>query len=188
MKEKQFACVVLGMAIFACFFGIMKMQTKLQEARKEAESAKESAEAASRERVVTSANFADLEKRSQAQIEYYRIWKPHFESFPQGEHVTKEFELKMKEADVNPFTESFEPAAYTDKFGVISKLQRVDLVFVGGYEMLFNFLGTIESSINTARVTSCSVKKAAGDEDIRMELTIDVPIIETADAAGAPTP
>lgn len=178
MKEKQFACVVLGMAIFACFFGIMKMQTKLQEARKEAESAKEAAETAGRERIVSASNFTDFEKKTRPEIKYYNIWKPHFESFPTTDRVTTEFEIKMKEAQIDAFSQDFEPTAYDDKYEFIKKLQRVDLVLVGGYAQLFNFLGKIESDLNTARVTSFTVKKAAGDEDIRMELTIDVPVME----------
>ena len=178
MKEKQFACVVLGMAIFACFFAVMKMQTKLQEARKEADAAKESAETAGRERIVSAANFTDFEKKTRPEIKYYNIWKPHFESFPSTDTVTTEFEIKMKQAEIDAFSQDFVPTAYDDKYEFIKKVQRVDLVLVGGYAQLFNFLGLVESELNTARVTAFTVRKATGDEDIRMELTIDVPVME----------
>lgn len=184
MKEKQFACVVIGMAIFACFFGIMKMQTKLQEARKEAEAAQTTAETTSRQRVVAAGNYSDLEQKSRAEIAYYEIWKPAFEAFPDENLVTEIFLAEMKKEEVDPFTQDFAPAAYKDKYEVISKLQRADLVFVGGYAKLFNWLGKIEATLPTSRVTSLQVKKAAGDEDIRMELTIDIPVIEMAVAGG----
>ena len=127
MKEKQLACIVLGMAIFACFFGIMKMQTKLQDARKRADSAKTTSENTNRQRVVSSANFADLQRKSEAEIAYYELWKPEFGQFPTGERVT-DFVLKhMKEKKVDPFSQGMNPVAYKDKHGIISKLQRVNL-------------------------------------------------------------
>ena len=59
MKDKQVACIVLIMAIAACFFGILKMQNRLQDARKQAEDAQGKAETAKSERVraVTALKF-----------------------------------------------------------------------------------------------------------------------------------
>ena len=177
MKEKQLACIVLGMAIFACFFGIMKMQTKLQDARKRADSAKTTSENTNRQRVVSSANFADLQRKSEAEIAYYELWKPEFGQFPTGERVT-DFVLKhMKEKGVDPFSQGMNPVAYKDKHGIISKLQRVNLTCVGDYDTVFNWLGDLEVEIATSRVTSCEVTKAQGEADIRMVLTIDVPVM-----------
>jgi len=176
MKEKQFACVVLGMAIFACFFGIMKMQTKLQDARNRADSAKTTAESTNRQRVVASGNFADLQKRSEAEIAYYKLWKPSFAQFPTGDRVTDFVQKHMDDWDVQPFSERMSAVAYKDKYGMISKIQRVNLTCVGDYHTVFNWLGDLEVRIATSRVTSCEVSKAPGEPEIRMILTIDVPV------------
>lgn len=182
MKEKQFACVVLGMAIFACFFGIMKMQTKLQDARKRADSAKTTAESTNRQRVVASGNFADLQKKSQAEIAYYELWKPEFEGFPTGDKVTDAVLKNMKKWKVEPFSQGMSTVAYKDKHGMISKVQRVNLTCVGEYDTVFNWLGNLEVEIATSRVTSCEVMKAQGDAGIRMVLTVDVPVLSEGEA------
>lgn len=177
MKEKQFACIVLGMAIFACFFGIMKMQTKLQDARKRADSAKTTAETTNRQRVVASENFADLKKKTEAEIAYYDLWKPSFEEFPTGDRVTDKVLAHMKKYGVDPFQQGMNTVAYKDKYGMISEIKRVNLTCVGGYENIFNWLGNLEAEIKTSRVTSCDVSKPQGDAEIRMVLTIDVPVL-----------
>jgi hypothetical protein len=134
---------------------------------------------------VAEGNYKSFEEKSRAEIGYYEIWKPSFEAFPTTNHVTERFLALMKEDDVNPFTQDFETAAYKDKHEMITQLQRVDLVLVGGYAKLFNFLGKIEARLPTSRVTSCGVKKAAGDEEIRMELTIDIPVVDLAGGQSA---
>ena len=141
MKEKQFACVVIGMAIFACFFGIMKMQTKLQDARKRAETAKTTAESTNRQRVVADGNFVDLQKKSRNQIAYYEIWRPLFEEYQSGTDVTEKFQGLMRAHKVSPFSENITRAANQDKHGVITQLQRITLVCVDDYSKLFNWLG-----------------------------------------------
>lgn len=183
MKDKQMACFILGMAIFACFFGMMKMQATLQEARTEAESAELTTETTSRQRIVAKGNFAQLQEKTKAEIEYYQLWRPHFESFPAASAVTDEFLANMKAHTVEPFQQDFTATAYKDKYGVITRLQRVNLVLVDDYAKLFNWLGLVESNMPTSRVTSLSVRRATGDEEIHMELTIDIPVIETAESS-----
>ena len=183
MKEKQFACVVLGMAIFACFFGIMKMQTKLQDARKGADAAKTTAESTNRQRVVASGNFADLQKKSEAEMAYYELWKPEFGQFPTGDSVNQYVQKHMEKYDgVQPFSEQMTAVAYKDKHGIISKLQRINLTCVGDYYNVFNWLGDLEVQIATSRITSCEVSKAQGDPEIRMVVTIDVPIMSESES------
>ena len=84
---------------------------------------------------------------------------------------------------IDPFHQDMLPAAYKDKYEVITKLQRIDLVLVGEYAKLFRWLGNIERDIPTSRVTNCLVTKPAGDQEIRMELTIEVPVLEVPEVA-----
>lgn len=185
MKEKQFACFILGMAIFACFFGIMKMQTKLQDARKRSDSAKTTAENTNRQRVVATSNFANLQKKSEGEIAYYEIWKPYFDAYPDGQTVIDRFLDHMKEeGKIEPFRQQMSNVAYKDKHGTISKLQRINLTCVDEYAVIFNWLGDVEREFPTSRITSCEVSKAQGDSDIRMILTVDIPLTSAADKSA----
>lgn len=152
------------------------MQTKLHDANKGAEDATTTAGNTKRQHVVAAGAYADLQTKSKAEIAYYKLWKPHFEEFPSGNAVTDKFLEKMVGLDA--FSQLMEPAAYKDKYEVITKIQRIDLVFVGEYAKHFNWLAKIENDISTARVTNCAVSKPSGDQEIRMELTIEVPVLE----------
>ncbi len=186
MKEKQFACFILGMAIFACFFGIMKMQTKLQDARKAADTAKTDAENTSRQRMVAASNFADLEKKSKAEVAYYQAWRPHFEGFREGTGVYDKVAALMKKDNIEPYRQDIAAVGYKDKFGVISQIQRVNLVLVDEYVKLFSFLAFLEGDLKTARVTSLAVQKSTGEsEHIQMEVTVDVPVLAVTEGEGA---
>lgn len=177
MKDKQAACFILGLAIFACFFGIMKMQTKLQDARKKADSAKTTAENTNRQRVVATSNFANLEKKSEGEIAYHEIWKPYFGAYPDGSIVVDEFLRHMKEEfKIVALSQSSSAVAYKDKHGTIPKLQRINVTCVDEYANIFNWLGEVEREFPTSRITSCEVTKAQGDLDIRMVLTVDIPL------------
>ncbi len=187
MKDKQLACVVVVMAIAACFFGIMKMQAKLQDARKKAEGARTTAENTQRQRINAANAYKSLQEKSRDKISYYEIWKPAFESYPNTNAVTTQIQKLMTDSRVDPFNEGFNPQGYKDKHGIIKQIQRASLIFQGDYATLFNWLGQVEQLMPTSRISSCRVRKATGDAEIRMEVTIDVPTMPNEDEKDSNT-
>ena len=163
------------MAIVACFFGIMKMQSKLQDARKRAKAAKATAESTERQRLNAINAYQNLQEKSKNEIAYYELWEPYFKH-PTPPDVTEQINSIISGNKLTPFKSRANPYGHKDKFGVIKQVQRTTLEFVDGYAKLFNWLGKIENEIATSRVTSLRVTKATGDSEIKMEVTIDVPI------------
>jgi len=175
MKDKQFACVIVVFAIIACFFGIMKMQSKLQDARKRATSAKATAENIERQRLNAINAHQKLQEESKNEIAYYDLWKPYFKHTSPPD-VSEQMNYMVTNAKITPFKFRANPYGHKDKYGVINKVQRVTFELVDGYAKLFNWLGNLENDIATSRITSLRVTKATGDAEIKMEVTIDVPI------------
>ena len=73
------------------------------------------------------------------------------------------------------------------KDGTIAKTLQARLVFEDDYIKTLNWLGNLEGSMPAIRVSSCRLSKGQSGNDIKMELTVDVPIVEDAEGGESKT-
>lgn len=186
MKDKQLACLSIIMAISACFFGIMKMQGKLREAREHAESARNKAETAKSERVRAVTALKHLRDETKNEIAYYETWKPYFEAHGSHAAATEKLLNSIRTVRLNSLSEN-SVVVGNPKNEVIKNISRTTLTFEDRYAKLFNWLGSLEGGMHVARISNCKITKSSGESDIRMELQVDFPLMADANTENSTT-
>ena len=181
MNDKKMACFMLS-AVIAVFLWIGKSTWgNLATAKTKAEEAKSLAETTKSQRVRADNTFKDLEKRSLNDLAYYNLWKPLFKTEKNAEVQVEALRKLIGGDGLQGFSENFSSVGVESSDGVINKVARADLIFADDYVKLFNWLGKVEGAIQTSRINSCSIRKANGDAEIRMEVSIDIPLLADAD-------
>lgn len=186
MKDKQVACLIIIMAISACFFGILKMQNKLQEARESAQNARSKAETARSERVRAVNALHQLRTKTKDEMAYYETWKPYFEAHGSHAAATEKLLNSIRTIRLNSLSENSEVVG-NPKDEIIKNISRTTLTFEDRYAKLFNWLGSVESGMHVARISNCKITKSSGESDIRMELQVDFPLMAEANADNSTT-
>lgn len=179
------ACMILIMGIIACFFGIMKMQGKLQSARKQAEQAKGAAETAKGDRVRanTALNFA--RETNKDDMAFYEVWQPEFLKIGNDSELNDLLQASIRAGNMVAL-EVGSVEVGTPKDPYIPKIIRLTYGIESTFPKLFNWLADTEALHRVARVSNLSVTKASGESDIKMNVSFDFPQVAAEPEPGKP--
>lgn len=178
MKEKQMACIVLGLMIAAMAFGIQKMRQKNVAMQTEADEAKEKAEASDFQRKTTERALADLKTKSAGLRTYFEKWLPYLGSVWNTETEEQRITEIVKSGQVFATSQRTEIVqGENERF--ISKRLRAFLVIQDEYSKSLNWLGHLEESLPSSRISKYRLTRGLGGNDVQMEITLDLPLITT---------
>ena len=83
--------------------------------------------------------------------------------------------MKIKEAKIITLSQVFDSFDREDGSAIQSRLN-AQLVLEDDYVKVFNWLAKFEGSVPAARVSSCKLSKGQSGNDLRMDLSLDLPI------------
>lgn len=178
MKDKQMACIVLGLMIALMAFGIQKMRQKKVAMQAEADEAKEKAEAAEFQRKTSERALADLKQESAGLREYSEKWLPYLGSVWNTEQEEQRIIEIVKTGQVFATSQRTE-VLNSDKDGFISKRLRAHIVIQDDYSKTLNWLGHLEESLPSSRISTYRLMRGLSANDVQMEITLDLPLITT---------
>ncbi|MEM7386960.1 MAG: hypothetical protein AAF514_18630 [Verrucomicrobiota bacterium] len=176
MQNKNIACFIIFLLSAACLYVGFKMKSKAEGMKALALSAKKEAEQALYQRKLADKNLSALQNKSAAVLDYYKLWKPHFDSTNSSETIEREVLALIKEGKLLSLNKKFAKKP-NPKDPYFPEIWSASLVFESDYMKIMNWFGKFESNMPTSRITKLGVEKGATGNDVRLELNIEIPIL-----------
>jgi hypothetical protein len=175
MSNKHIACVVLSMLISLMAYGTLTMNTKLTAAGKQSEDAATAALNAANMRKGAQGELDKKTRETQGLRDYLEEWQPYLDQTKSETEAERMFTQKLKQGALTIFRQGFEPVSL-NKESTIPNALRARLIFEDDYHRILTWLGSLESTLPTCRVSSCRITKGQAGNDIKLELATEVPL------------
>jgi len=117
---------------------------------------------------------------------YLNQWEPYVKQAKNAQYGEALINFRIKQAGIITLSQVYETVDH-DKGGTIPKTLNAKLVFEDDYVKTLNWLANLEGSLPAIRVSSCKLSKGQSGNDIKMELSIDIPIISSKDGNDTKT-
>jgi len=175
MSNKQIACVVLSMVIGLMAYGTLTMKKKLAAASAERDQAANKASAAEDARKKAKLDYDKKDRETLGLRDYLAEWQPYLKQTRNDSAAEGMFDQKLNQGNLVIFRQGFEPLKL-DPASTIPSGLRARLNFEDDYHKLLTWLGSLESTLPTCRVSACRITKGQKGNDVKMELTAEVPL------------
>jgi hypothetical protein len=176
MSKKHLACVVIIVLIVVLVQITLSMNKHLFRMRGEASKAKTEAANTSLQLGIERAQYAELEKSSKSLIEYLNVWQPYFRAVDSAQNAELKISLRIKEDNLVSLSQRYETVSNPGN-AYLPSIVRAHLTFEDDYVRLLNWLGQVESQLPTLRVSNVRLTRGTGGNDLKMELTLEQPLV-----------
>lgn len=176
MNSKHFACAIVAILIVLLVQFTLWFQNSRSKMQREAAVAQQAELAAAQQLTRERTQLADLRRQSVDLIEFLRTWQPYFESIDSPQSAEVNYTMRVKEANLVNLAQRFEQTPVKGNASVPTAM-RAYLTFEDDYSRLLNWLGDLEAKMPTMRISSIRVSKGTRADDLRMELTLEHPML-----------
>ena len=114
-------------------------------------------------------------RETQGLRDYLDEWQPYLRMTKTESEAERMFNTKLKQGALVIWRQSFEPMKLNDESTIPNAL-RARITFEDDYYKMLNWVGSLESSLPTSRVSTCRITKGAKGNDIKMDLDVEVPL------------
>lgn len=173
------ACIVLAIFVAMMFFGIQKMRMKKVAMQAAADEAKEKAEAAEFQRKTSETSLVRLRAESEELRQYFEQWLPYLSGVYTAEQEEQKIIDIVKTGQVFATSQRTEVINNDKDNGFIPKRLRAHLVIQDEYAKTLNWLGNLEESLPSSRISNYRLTRGLSGNDVQMEVTLDLPLINT---------
>lgn len=180
MNAKQLAAVVLVLAIVLLVQFTLSLRTQATSTATEAEAALVELTKLETQLKAEKKVLEDNQKNSKNLLEYINKWAPFFEVLDRQQNVESHIGLKVREYEILNISQRYEQAAHSinnKPNDSLPLLVRASLVFDDDYVKLANWIGMMESDRPTMRIARLDVSRGSQDNDIRMDLVLETPLL-----------
>ena len=178
MNNKHLACVLLGVVIALLGYVTLTIQGKATDMQQQAETARNTAEAASTSREIHQKKLNARDIETAALREYLNRWEPNFAMISNVDDGTVEINNQVKGKLVSLDGSVQEQNDNRKKGAYLEKHLRGHFTFVDEYAKCVNWLGQIERDLPTSRIWHCKIEKGQEADDVVMEVIVDVPVVK----------
>lgn len=177
MNSKHISCGIVALFIVVLVqltLWVQGHRTKVQNEAGAAEQAEANANAQlNQER----SQLSELRRQSTDLIEFLRIWQPYFTTIDSAQSAEVNLAMRIKEANLVNLAQRFESAPVKGNASIPSML-RGFLTFEDDYARLMNWLGDLEVKMPTVRTSSVRLSKGTRENDLRMEIVLEQPLLK----------
>jgi hypothetical protein len=156
-------------------YGTMTMNKKMTTAKEESENAANKAIAAESGRKSAKIELDKKDRETRGLRDYLAEWQPYLMQTKTDADAERMFDQKLKQGALVIFRQGFEPVKLNNESSIPDAL-RARLTFEDDYFKLLTWLGSLESGLPTSRVSSCRITKGQKGNDVKMELSAEVPL------------
>ena len=182
MKSKHLACVLIGLLIFLLFYGVTVVHGKSEAMKAEAETARAAAEAAQQQVNIATMALNGLKAKTEALRKYLHVWEPYLRQSTNEERGQTMIDELIRQGGLQAIDRKYNAEKQPGSL-FIPKVVRAELLFEDDYHKSIEWLGELERSYPASRIFKCRLTKGSNANDIKMELTVDLPIVD--DTMGA---
>ena len=181
MNNKHIACTILGLCIAAMLWFTLQSHGKMTTMSAESSLAETEAMTADSARQMKDAELVRLRRDNAPLLNYLAAWKPYFDQTNTVTNAETKLIGRAKDGGMVIITQALSENTVKDA-KLIGKTVKQNVTFEDDYIQCLQWLGNLEESMPTARVTGCDITKGQNENNIRMELVIEVPVTEVAPA------
>jgi len=177
MNSKHIACGIIALLILALIQLTLWAQNNRIKVQREAADAQMAEEDASTQLLREQSQLSDLRRQSADLIEFLRIWQPYFLTIDNPQSAEVNMSMRVKDANLLSLSQRFETAPVNGNASIPSSVKAL-LTFEDDYVRLMNWLGQIEVQMPTIRTSSIRLSKGTRASDLRMEVTLEQPMLK----------
>jgi hypothetical protein len=187
MNGKQLACVMLIVIIGIVTYTGQMVHKKAAAVRSDARAAQDAAQAADNDRQIAEITSKRVDTESADIRRFLESWTPQIEGTQTSQEVEEAIQASIRAAKLYVDSQKFEakPGAKTSK--VIPRTVKAAIIAEDEYPKTMNWLGDLEKKLPLARITVCRVTPGKDTKSIRMELSLEIPIINLKADPTEPT-
>ena len=178
MNNKHFGCLALGLFILLMVHWTNASYKKLRSARDAEEMSRSAYDGAVFARSAEQRKMVILKRNTIVSREYLNQWEPYIRQAKNAQFGEALINLRIKQAGIITLSQVYEPVDHV-KGGTIPETLNAKLVFEDDYVKALNWLADLEGSLPAVRVSNCKLTKGQSGNDIKMELSLDIPIINS---------
>ena len=126
--------------------------------------------------------LTDLQRQSKDLLEFVQKWLPYFAVIEEQQAAETGISMKVREAEMLNLSQRYQqiPHKINNKDNAsLPILMQASLVFDDSYSKLLNWIGMMEKIRPTMRVGRLALAKGSRGEDLRMDVTLEVPLRNT---------
>jgi len=178
MKNHQSACVLLLFLTGGMLYGVSSLRNAASNAAELASQSQTEAEAAEQQAQLAQIQLKTLDSKTAQLRLLYGEWKPHFEAHRTPQDAEQRIAEVIREGDVFLISQKFETKE-VDQGSAISDAVVADLVVEDDYAKALNWLGSLEESIPSCRITKCQIGRGDRGNDVHLTVQLQIPILES---------
>ncbi len=175
MREQQVACALLLVVIGVFFYGAQTFQQRSATQRSEADSARDAAIAAQEAFVNSKRALDQLTATTAGLRDYLELWEPHLRATQSAQATEQRVVDLVKQSDIFTESQRFEVLERKGD-SVFPTSLRAHIIIKDEYVKAMNWLGLLEESVPTCRLSSCVLRRAESGNDVHLSLIVDLPI------------
>jgi hypothetical protein len=169
------ACIVIVLLIICMVQGTLWMNNRMIKMQSDATKAEQQVAGSSTQLMLEERQLDELKKNSKSLIDYLNVWQPYFSAIDSPQNAELKISLKIKEDDLVNLSQRYD--VVSQKNPSLPKLMRAQVVFEDNYARLLNWIGRLESELPTMRINSIRINRGTGAEDLKVEMTLEQPIV-----------
>ncbi len=179
MNNKHLACVLIAASIFLQLYAIFFVNQKANTMKQQADEARTAAEAARQVVNTTTIRLTGLRSQTDSLRKYLALWAPYMEQSADEERGQAMIDDVIRRSRVQLINGKYDPVQNPGNT-YVTKTIRAELLFEDDYHKSLQWLGELERSLPASRISKCRLSKGTNANDIKMELTVELPIAATA--------
>jgi hypothetical protein len=187
MNPKQLACIMLMMFIGIVTYCAQIAHKKVVAMKKDATTASDAADASEMARQTAEILVTKTKAETDELRRFLGAWLPHAQKIQTEQEVESAFEFSLRDRGISLIKsrKSEVKARRDDKF--MPKVVQTTIVVEDEYAKVMTWFGDIERRLPLARVIACNLTGGSTVRQLRLDVTIETPIIDpAADQAAQP--
>lgn len=179
MNPKQIGCVILLAGILLCVQLGLSMSNSAKTIDAQAAEARKEAEGLRTQLGVEEDTLHDLQRQSQELLTFVEKWEPYFAVIEEQQSAETGISMKVREAAMLNLSQRYQqvPHKINNKENPsLPILVRATLVFDDDFSKLLNWIGMMEKIKPTMRIGRLALSKGSRGEDLRMDVTLEIPL------------
>ena len=177
MNNHKVASILILILVGLMGFGVHKLRAKAVTAGNAAEEAKKQAEDAEQQRKIAEIKLKTIDAKTAELRKVYTEWIPHFETFKSARAGEQKISDVVRDGDVFLLSQKFNEQEL-DKDDLIGYALVADLTVEDDYSKTLNWLGKLEESIPSCRISKCRIERGDRGNNVKVELKIQVPVLK----------
>jgi hypothetical protein len=179
MNPKQLGLIIVILGILSLVQLGQSFQGKAKSLNGEADAAAQEEAGLSTQLEAERGVYEDLERQSKDLLGFVAKWEPFFAVIEEQQAAETGISMKVREANMLNLSQRYQQVPHKIN-NVANKslpiLMSASLVFDDSYAKLLNWVGTMEKIRPTMRIGRLVLTKGSRGEDLRMDVTLEVPL------------